>query len=133
VYWTKKANVHKVSTVLSPAMCEVTHNVKSWAHCPSHASSVNLQPLKGMDLNGAHQEDFTIARSSPRCWTMCISHLSLIFLLVSFTLVHLSNILYTYVALTIIIFFWLINHNNRIKTSVCPSQFLGYTRDSCKQ
>ncbi len=35
-------------------------------------SPVFYQPSKWMDLIGAHKEDFTVATSGSRCWTMCM-------------------------------------------------------------
>jgi hypothetical protein len=78
-----------------------------------------------MDLDGAHPGDSTIATSvSNRCWTACISrchllsYLSFTFLLVIFSCGELVEYLVDPV-LIVIIFFRLINHDNRIKISAC--------------
>jgi hypothetical protein len=41
---------------------------------PFQALPVNSLPFKGMDLDGAHQEDCTVATFGPRCWTMWVSN-----------------------------------------------------------
>ncbi len=72
-------------------------------------------PHPGMDLNGAHKEDSTVASSGSRCRTMCMNNRHLLFQLVSFLWSTPLNIVY--LVLIDIIFFKLTNHKNRIKAS----------------
>jgi hypothetical protein len=51
--------------------CVISSDVKSCAHGRS-------EPFKRMVLNGAHQEDSTVATSVSKCRTMCISICNLI-------------------------------------------------------
>jgi hypothetical protein len=97
--------------------CVGSFNVKSCAPAQATTSSVNYQPFKGIDLNRAHEEDSAVATFGSRCQTMYISICHLLSYGI-FSCFSLRQYL-VYLVLIFIIFFRLINHNIRRKTSAC--------------
>jgi hypothetical protein len=98
---------------------------------PTQASidSVHLQPCRGVDLNGAHQEGSVVAKSMiSGCWTIYLN-IAIIYFPSSTT--FFRALLKYFVCLVLItIFFRLIHHNNGIKL---PCAFITFSGCGRKQ